>query len=325
MAQITPIASLRTLRSVALTTERLAEAAAFYVEAWGLQVVEAEAGGVWLRGAGTEHHVVSLHTGEQGALAGLTFAVGDRRQVDAAARNLQALGIPMVSEPALRKVPGGGYGLQFADIEGRAIDIVAETDAVAPISADPSMPIAVTHAVLNTVDIDAAADFYCSVLGLRVSDWSEHQMVFLRCNAYHHCIAFNQASWTSLNHVAYEMPSIDAFMRGIGRLRHHDVVPAWGPGRHGPGNNTFAYVEDPSGLVCEYTSEVQQIDEATWLPRVWKRTPALSDLWGTAGAPSAAIRTAMSGQPDSGVFDVEPQLRTAMGRFSERYGLQGER
>ena len=137
---------------------------------------------------------------------------------------------------------------------------------------------------------------------MRISDWSEHQMAFLRCNADHHVIAFNQAAWTSVNHVAYEMGSIDHFMRGIGRLRHHELLPLWGPGRHGPGNNTFSYFADPAGLVCEYTSEVDQVTEDAWLCRVWRRTPELSDLWGTAGPPSADVRAHMAGEPDPGYF-----------------------
>ncbi len=157
--------------------------------------------------------------------------------------------------------------------------------------------------MLNTVDIDAAVRFYCDVLGMRVSDWSEHQMAFLRCNSDHHSIAFNQAQWTSVNHVAYEMPTVDHFMRGIGRLRHHGQLPLWGPGKHGPGDNTFSYFADPAGLVCEYTSGIAQVDEDRWLCRVWRRVPELSDLWGTAGPPSRQVREHMAGIPDPGAFE----------------------
>lgn len=84
------------------------------------------------------------------------------------------------------------------------------------------------------------------------------------------------------------------------RLRHHGINPQWGPGRHGPGNNTFSYFTDPAGLVCEYTSEVAQIVEDAWIAKVWRRTPDLSDLWGTAGPPSQKIRCHMAGEPDPG-------------------------
>jgi catechol 2,3-dioxygenase-like lactoylglutathione lyase family enzyme len=295
-----PVARLRTLRSVELRTPALTRAADFYAEVWGLEVVESDPAGVWLRGTGEEHHVLALTRAERNGLGRIGFAVTTPAEINEAARRLLARGIVPVAGPGPLDQVGGGYGLRFADPEGRLIELSADMFAVPPRGRDVAVPVGVTHTVLNTADIDASVAFYTDVLGMRVTDWSEHQMAFLRCNSDHHCIAFNQAEWASLNHVAYEMTSVDHFMRGLGRLRHHGIVPKWGPGRHGPGNNTFSYFTDPAGLVCEYTSDVAQIVEDTWIARVWRRTPELSDLWGTAGPPSAEIRSHMAGEPDPG-------------------------
>ncbi|GAA3172318.1 MULTISPECIES: VOC family protein [Streptomyces] len=300
-----PIARLRALRAVELRTPAVTEAADFYREVWGLESVAAEPGAAWLRGTGPEHHVLALTRADRPALGKISFALATPADVDTAARRLAARGIAPVHGPGPLDQIGGGYGLRFTDPEGRLLELSAHVEAVAPRGRDAAVPVGVTHTVLNTTDIDAAVAFYTDVLGLRVSDWSEHQMAFLRCNADHHCLAFNQADWASLNHVAYEMTSVDHFMRGLGRLRHHGITPQWGPGRHGPGDNTFAYFTDPSGLVCEYTSEVAQIVEDTWIARVWRRTPELSDLWGTAGPPSAAVRRHMAGAPDPGPLAPE--------------------
>ncbi|MER5946008.1 VOC family protein [Streptomyces sp. NPDC001904] len=293
-----PIARLRALRSVELLTPSFTEATDFYEDAWGLEVVESEHGASWLRGTGEEHHALQLTRSERTGLGRLVFAVATPAEIDEAARRLEARGIRPVAGPGPLDQVGGGYGLRFHDHEGRLVELSADTWAVAPRGRDAAVPVGVTHTVLNTPDIDAAVAFYREVLGLRVSDWSEHQMAFLRCNADHHCVAFNQAEWVSLNHVAYEMRSVDHFMRGIGRLRHHGIVPQWGPGRHGPGNNTFSYFTDPTGLVCEYTSEVAQVVEDRWIAKVWRRVPELSDLWGTAGPPSKEIRCHMAGNPE---------------------------
>ncbi|MFE7170028.1 VOC family protein [Streptomyces sp. NPDC057616] len=293
-----PIARLRALRSVELLTPDFAEAAGFYEEVWGLEVVEAGHSASWLRGTGAEHHALQLTRSETIGLGRLAFAVGTPAEVDEAARRLEARGIALAAGPGPLDQVGGGYGLRFHDLDGRLIELSADTWAVAARGRDEALPVGVTHAVLNTTDIDAAVAFYREVLGMRVSDWSEHQMAFLRCNADHHCIAFNQAPWVSLNHVAYEMSSLDHFMRGLGRLRHHGITPEWGPGRHGPGDNTFSYFTDPTGLVCEYTSEVAQVVEDAWICRTWRRTPELSDTWGTAGPPSKLIRAHMAGTPD---------------------------
>lgn len=297
-----PIARLHSLRSVQLRVPTVAESTDFYAESWGLSVVDRDRDEAWLRGTGENHHVLQLTHADRNGLGRISFAVRTKAEVDDAARRLHVHGVPMLLEPQHLAQAGGGYGLHFVDPEGRVIELVADMEAVKPLDRDKAVPIGITHVVLNTVDIDRAVTFYTQVLGMRVSDWSEHQMAFLRCNTDHHSIAFNQAQWTSLNHVAYEMASVDHFMRGIGSLKQQGVTPLWGPGRHGPGNNTFSYFADPAGLVCEYTSDVAQVVEDQWLCKVWRRVPELSDLWGTAGPPSKDVRRHMAGIADPGAF-----------------------
>ncbi|MBO9521524.1 MAG: VOC family protein [Nocardioidaceae bacterium] len=303
MEQQPPVVRLHSLRSVQLRVPDVATCTDFYGEVWGLSVVERDRGEAWLRGTGPNHHVLQLSQSERNALGRISFAVRTPAEVDEAARRLVARGVPLLREPGPLEDPAAGYGLELVDPEGRRIELSSDTHAVTPMSRDLPRPVGVTHVVLNTVDIDRAVAFYTEVLGMRVSDWSEHQMAFLRCNTDHHSIAFNQAAWTSVNHVAYEMTSIDHFMRGIGSLQRHGVLPLWGPGRHGPGNNTFGYFADPAGLVCEYTSDVAQVVEDQWLCRVWRRVPELSDLWGTAGPPSRQVREHMAGVEDRGALE----------------------
>lgn len=298
----TPVCNLRALRSVSVTVPDPVRSRDFYHEAWGLSTVDEDGDTFWLRATGSEHHVLQLGAGDGNALDRISFALGTPREVDDAARALQKLGIPLLREPGRLDDAGGGYGLQLVDPEGRCLELSADTFAVS--AQEPAgrraIPRKLAHVVLNTSDIDRTADFYTQVLGMRISDWSEHQMTFLRCNSDHHVIALNQADFPSINHVAYEMESLDHFMRGLGSLKRSGIAPQWGPGRHGPGDNTFSYFTDPAGLVCEYTSEVAQIDEDRWLCRTWKRTPELSDQWGTAGPPTTTVRSAMAGVPDLG-------------------------
>ena len=287
---------VRHLRRVALRTSDLDASRDFYVNAWGLQPSAAGDGAVMLRGTGEEHHCLELLVGDVDVMDRLTFALADRDAVDAAATALAADGIELVSEPVELDGPASGYGFRLLDLEGRVVELTTDEFAVRP-EQPGSTPTKLSHVVLNTTDIDAACDWWTRVLGFRVSDWSEHQMVFLRCNADHHSIAFNQADFASINHAAYEVPSLDAFMTSMGRLHRAGHDAGWGPGRHGPGNNAFGYYVDPTGHVPEVTAEVQQVDEATWVPRVWRRIPELSDLWGTAGPPSEQMRSYMAGTP----------------------------
>ncbi len=287
------------LRHISLHCSAFDACLDYYAGPWGLQrLPDSDDQSAVLRAAGTEHHVLELHRSDSNGIDHLSLGLFDDRAVDAAAADLGGAGVTLLSEPAALDRPGRGYGFRIADPEGRIVELSACTDAV-PASAEEPTPVKIAHVVLNTADIESLSVWWCEVLGFQVSDWSERQMVFLRCNSDHHSIAFNRAEWASLNHVAYEVPSLDAFMSSIGRLKRagHDV--GWGPGRHGPGNNAFGYFVDPAGTVPEVTAEVQQIDEATWVPRTWPRTPELSDRWGIAGPPSAEMREYMAGTPDA--------------------------
>lgn len=287
------------VRHIALNCGAFDECLDYYAGPWGLErLSDSDDRTAVLRATGPEHHVLELHRSDSNSIDYLSLGLADDRAVDAAATGLGAAGVTLLSEPAAVDRPGGGYGFRIADPEGRIVELSACTDAVPAGLVQPT-PVKIAHIVLNTADIESLSAWWCEVLGFRVSDWSERQMVFLRCNSDHHSIAFNRAEWASLNHVAYEVPSLDAFMSSIGRLKRagHDV--GWGPGRHGPGNNAFGYFVDPAGTVPEVTAEVQQVDEATWVPRIWPRTPELSDRWGTAGPPSAEMRQHMAGSPDA--------------------------
>ncbi|MGJ3507792.1 VOC family protein [Enemella sp. A6] len=297
-----PVVQLRGLRSATLAVPDPNLSKDFYSEVWGLGLSDADDSRFWLRGTGPEHHILKLEKAETNRLGSINFAVDTPRDVDDAVRRLEKLGIPVLREPGRHDEAAGSYSCAFVDPEGRVIELSAEANAVIYQDQDgfPSVPRQLAHVVLNTVDIEAATQFYTQVLGMRISDWSERQMAFLRCTPKHHVIAFNQAPWTSVNHIAYELTSIDHFMRGIGNLKVHGIEPQWGPGRHGPGNNTFSYFTDPANLVCEYTSEVEEINEDTWLCRTWRRTPELSDQWRTAGPPTAGVRAAMAGVADRG-------------------------
>lgn len=293
-------------RHIALRTPALSASAEFYQHAWGLAPVAVDGPSHYLRTRSTEHHQVELHPGDERRVDHLAFAVPDDAALDEAYHELVARGVHVLSAPHPLDRPGGGAGFRFVDPDGRVVELSAGVATHGPLT-EGFGPQKISHVVLNTPDIDRAADFYVEALGFRISDWSEHQMVFLRCNTDHHSVAFNQAEWAALNHVAYEMPGIDDVMRGIGRLKAAGHELLWGPGRHGPGNNVFAYFQDPGGFVCEYTSEVMQIDEDTWEPQVWERRPDLMDRWGTSGPPRPEARAAMAGTPDPGALDAVAQ------------------
>jgi hypothetical protein len=60
----------------------------------------------------------------------------------------------------------------------------------------------------------------------------------------------------------------------------------------------FSYFIEPNGFVAEYTTELDQLDDATHVPQdaeYWQKMMPMPDRWGTAGPPSNRMRAAMSG------------------------------
>jgi hypothetical protein len=109
-------------------------------------------------------------------------------------------------------------------------------------------------------------------------------MAFLRCNRDHHAVVLADSGVNGLNHIAFMMPDLESVMRGAGRMIDHGFPIGWGVGRHGPGNNVFAYFVDPFGFVIEYTAEVLQIDDKyePHGPDYWVWPMGRTDHWGIA-------------------------------------------
>lgn len=289
------------MRGIAMRATGATATRDFYVKNWGLVPIAQENGAVYFRGTGPEQYIYALRDDDVFGVDYVNFAVASRENVERLHGGLVAKGVDVLGAPAEMATPGGGYGFMALDPDKRRLRFVTGVAQHNDTEDDVAKPRKVTHVVLNTPQMDRTRDFYIDVLGMRISDYSAAQMVFLRIAADHHSIALNQSTYPSVNHVAFEMPSIDSFMRGIGRMKTLGQAPAWGPGRHGPGNNPFAYFVSPSGFVIEFTTEVQQIDEATHEPQVWPRdVPEKMDVWMTAGPPTPAMRAVMQGRPDIG-------------------------
>lgn len=289
------------LRGIAMRAPGMTESADFYRDVWGLKPVPSDDGTVYLRGTGPEPYIYSLSDGPDFGIEYINFGMTSRARLEALYEQLAATGAPLVSAPEPMTTPGGGYGFSLRDPDNRILRIVADVTPNTDAGNVHALPQKVSHVVLNSPDLARAETFFCDLLGFRRSDFYVDRMSFLRCNSDHHSIGLFQNAHASANHVAFEMPDMDSFMRGIGRMKQNSHVPSWGPGRHGPGNNPFAYFVSPSGFVIEFTTELQQIDEATHEVGEWIwGDPETGDRWMTAGPPTPAMRAIMLGRPDRG-------------------------
>lgn len=289
------------LSGIIMRAKDVAPTRTFYEKNWGLTHLCTENGVIYFRGAGSGQYIYGLREDDHFGIDYVNFSCGTRKAIDRLHGHCVARGISVTGVPKALTTPGGGYGFTAVDPENRRLQFSTGVAKHAELLDDLDRPRRITHVVLNSPDMENLQAFYGDAFGMRISDYSADQMVFLRMADDHHAIAINRAPYSSINHVAFEMRSIDAFMRGIGRMKTLGQAPAWGPGRHGPGNNPFAYFVSPSGFVIEFTAEVQKIDESTHVAQVWPRdVPEKMDQWMTAGPPTPAMRAVMAGRPDPG-------------------------
>jgi 2,3-dihydroxy-p-cumate/2,3-dihydroxybenzoate 3,4-dioxygenase len=277
------------LRSIEFALPDPAAAAAFMIDVWGMAPVVDAGGTHYLRGSGTFPYLVALAPSADEFVRSTTF-VCDEAELTELAGKIARSG--WRCRDVTSTDPGGGHGLIVELPEGEILRFLAGTTEVAPIEGR-DLPVKLTHVVFNSIDAEASGHAVEQVLGFRVSDRTRG-MVFVRCNDSHHSTAFARAGIASLNHVAFEMADLDAVMRGIGRLRDHRLAPAWGPGRHGPGANVYAYFIAPFGPVIEFSTAVEKVadDYRTGEPDDWTWPPNRIDQWGISDKDFEGLRAA---------------------------------
>jgi len=286
------------VRSIELGVRDLHQSADFYTKIWALEEVSSDGDSIHFRATGGEHHVLTIRERAKPSLLGVHFSAVDRAAVVELHAKAKGYGVEVAGEPApLDGSSGSGYGFRFRTPDGLPMSISSDSVQHPNVVLDRSRPTKISHVVLNSAHTEDQVPFFVDVLGFKLSD-SSHMMEFLRCSADHHSMAIFRNNGPSLNHVAYELPNIDGLMRGAGRLKRNGFDIEWGVGRHGPGNNVFSYFIEPNGFVAEYTTELDQLDDATHVPQdadFWQKLTPTPDRWGTAGPPSNRMRAAMSG------------------------------
>jgi catechol 2,3-dioxygenase-like lactoylglutathione lyase family enzyme len=288
-------ASVTAFRSVTFGVADLDASSRFYEDVWHLAPVARAGGAVYFRASGDEHHTVVLRETEQPVLVRADFAAADRVAVDALYEQVARAGGRTLGAPAALDEPGNGYGFTFVDPEGRTFAVTSDVERHPDATPVENRPNKMSHLVLNAADTDAMVRFFREALGFRLRDQTA-RMDFLGCNRDHHSVAITRMGNVSLNHVAFEVPDLDSLMRGTARVRRAGCELEWGIGRHGPGSNIFAYFCDPNDLVIEYTTAIDQVDDATYragTPADWTPPiPGNPDYWGFAQPPSERFERA---------------------------------
>jgi 2,3-dihydroxy-p-cumate/2,3-dihydroxybenzoate 3,4-dioxygenase len=293
------------LHYVALAVPDLAAERSFFGDTWGLVETGQEDGKHYFAAEGSAHpFVIRLREDSEKKTDLIGFSADSRADVDALFDQVKDAGAKIISEPGPAEGPAGGYAFRFFDPDGRAIEVICDTAKRQhrALAKGEAIPTGLSHVVLHSPDHKGLAEFYQKALGFRLSDWIGEFMVFLRCNAAHHRLAILPGP-PALNHVAFDVSSVDEMMRGLARMHEKGIKLQWGPGRHTAGNNTFSYFETPNGNAVEYTSDLEEVDDEAWVPQTYAPTPAITDQWGTGRIITGNVPHAEM-SPDKGLWQV---------------------
>lgn len=153
--------------------------------------------------------------------------------------------------------------------------------------ANHAMPIwgPVQHLTYRTQNMDGFYDFYHRKLGFRMVDRVIKQdgtiaTIFVTSNHEHHTIAAFAGDRTGMDHHSYEAGEWNYLRDWCEHFASRKVQLMWGPGRHGPGHNLFAFIEDPDGNWIEISAELEVIHDRPC--EDWPHEPRSLNTWGKA-------------------------------------------
>ena len=263
----------------------------YYTDILGLTLVAKEKDVAYLAST-LDHHSVELRRGQHSQCTRLGFQVGLDDDLDASEKQTAAHGIKTQrkKDPA----PSIADMVSFDDPKGTAMEVFKRGEfAQQKYPTKGIVPHKLGHVAFFVKDVKKLTDFYCDVLGFRVSDWMGDFFSFLRCGADHHTINLMQTPEDRHFHTAFELRDWGHMLTACDHLSLHGYKLLWGPGRHGIGHNIFSYHRAPNGLITELFTQLDQMNEELgyfeprpWhrdrpqKPKVWAKDHTASNYWG---------------------------------------------
>lgn len=141
------------------------------------------------------------------------------------------------------------------------------------------------HLTFRAPEVQPFVDFYHGKLGFNLVDRVLHEdgslaTAFTTSNHEHHTIACFKSDRAGVDHHSYEAGEWIYIRDWCDRFAARDIQLMWGPGRHGPGNNLFIFIEDPDGNWIEVSAELEVIHDRPVVD--WPQHPRTLNKWGRA-------------------------------------------
>lgn len=224
---------------------------------------------------------IRLSQGPADDLAYMGWEVRDEAALKALAGRLEAAGVTLdVLGPTDLADRHVAAAIRFRDPEGSVLEAfygpLQRTDrpAVSPRGVRfKTGRQGLGHLVLSCRDKAAMLEFYIDLLGFRVSDHINTEVVpgkplaltFLRCNGRHHSLALAPVPLKKkIAHLMVEVLDIDDVGRAMYRCIDAGVHLSMTLGRHSNDEMLSFYPMTPSGFDIEYGWGGLEVDDETW-------------------------------------------------------------
>jgi catechol 2,3-dioxygenase-like lactoylglutathione lyase family enzyme len=179
-------------------------------------------------------------------------------------------------------------GLCLTDPDGHGVELVPywrDPDPRPAIARSTSTlpgfhPRKLGHVNSLTGRLAEVTDFYCRVLGMRLTDRLGDEGAWLHVNADHHTVALVGKGYYHFHHLAFELTDWGELRVALDHLAQHGRWLAWGPLRHALGQNLSAYVRIPEEeCFVELYADMEQLGPEHE-PRDWPDDAHSSNTWG---------------------------------------------
>jgi 2,3-dihydroxy-p-cumate/2,3-dihydroxybenzoate 3,4-dioxygenase len=249
--------------------------------------------------ANREHHSVVLYPAKEPAFVRLGLELESEDDVGRAFSHMQALGLkpkPLAKEE--RDVLGLNLSAAFRvrePMNSLCFEYYSSMLTVSrPRINTATKFIKLAHVGINTPKVKESTSYLVDNLGFIVSDVLGDWMGMLGRPfpvADHHGFGYlpSRTGKPGFNHLAFSVESIDDIGKFFNRVDGSSVPRAFGMGRHPTSSGVHLYVNDPDGMLWEYTLGMEQFPETGARPaRFMSVAPEDYDLWGAKPKPSFA-------------------------------------
>ena len=269
------------IRYVRLGTHEVDSAVKFATETLGLELVRRENGSAYVRGDDRDHNICYFEGEPDDHTIG--FEVETAETLDRAAAELEASGVAVTrgtpADAARRRVTD--Y-VNFRDPTGNGIDLVLR-----PYHSGrryfPSRDAGIqefSHVGLKTTDAPRDEAFWTAHFNIRANDWIG-DAALMSFDKVHHRLALFPASAPGVQHINFQVESVDDIMRSHYFLTERQVRIVFGPGRHPTSGARFLYFEGPDEMIYEYSHGVRLIEDPDYRPRQFPFDDSSLCMWGS--------------------------------------------